>query len=88
MPRPCLGCGRRIQGGSYCGGCAPGRVRGRAGQQIRVAVLQAFAYRCADCGAEAVPLEVHHIDREVTNNAVGNLLPLCRPCHARAGRLR
>jgi len=42
-------------------------------------------YECADCGrAEAELLEsfeVHHIDGDVSNNCVENLVGLCQVCH-------
>jgi 5-methylcytosine-specific restriction endonuclease McrA len=35
-----------------------------------------------------VALEIHHRDHDVENNAATNLVPLCKPCHARAGQRR
>lgn len=47
---------------------------------------RAFAHyppECADCGWNLVDdvLEVHHIDRDRTNNVVENLKILCPTCH-------
>ena len=42
-------------------------------------------YNCPDCGRGQEQLrsgfEVHHIDGDPTNNKIGNLVALCRPCH-------
>lgn len=42
-------------------------------------------YNCPDCGRGEGQLrsgfEVHHIDGDPTNNKIGNLVALCRPCH-------
>jgi hypothetical protein len=46
-------------------------VRARS-QLVRAGVLRAFAYRCAECGAIGVPLEVHHRDGDHTNNRFSN----------------
>ena len=42
---------------------------------------------CECCGnstwnGQQIPLEVHHIDGDKTNNALTNLLMLCPNCHA------
>ncbi len=37
---------------------------------------------CAHCGALEL-IEVHHIDRDITNNSLDNLQPLCKDCHKR-----
>jgi 5-methylcytosine-specific restriction endonuclease McrA len=85
VKRPCIQCGELIDSGSHCAAhrwpSSPSRLRGRRWQAIRKAVLQVFAYRCAECGAEGVPLEVHHRDHDQTNNAIPNLTVLCRSCH-------
>lgn len=44
-------------------------------------------HRCEDCGREEwkdeeIPLEVHHIDGDRTNNDYDNLQLLCCNCHA------
>lgn len=38
--------------------------------------------QCDECGGSQL-LSVHHIDRNIRNNAAGNLRTLCSPCHAR-----
>ena len=86
---PCLTCGKPTGGNSHCREHllwpkSPGRLRGRAGQKLRGQLLTAFANRCASCGA-AGPLEMHHRDHNHLNNAMSNLIPLCRSCHAKAG---
>lgn len=47
--------------------------------------------RCAFCGAEnlqpnprtgsKVVLTVHHLDKDIKNNSILNLVPLCQQCH-------
>ena len=42
---------------------------------------------CEECGLEMwqnqpIPLEIHHIDGDRTNNCVDNLMILCPNCHA------
>jgi len=48
---PCLRCKRLQRDGSYCRACRPrphdpGRLRGRAGQELRARVLASFAHSC------------------------------------------
>ena len=50
-------------------------------KKIRDALLVEFGHRCAKCGSDKP--QVHHIDEDATNNASGNLLPLCPNCHIR-----
>jgi 5-methylcytosine-specific restriction endonuclease McrA len=47
----------------------------------RQGLLKSRGYRCEDCGATGGPLEVHHRDHDPTNNAPGNHVILCAPCH-------
>ena len=35
---------------------------------------------CAICGGLEM-IEIHHIDRDITNNSLNNLQPLCKNCH-------
>jgi 5-methylcytosine-specific restriction endonuclease McrA len=52
--------------------------------------LRSFG-RCAYCGAQnhkdnprtgsKVVLTVHHLDKDIGNNSVLNLVPLCQQCH-------
>ena len=89
LPRPCLKCGLPVVGASYHPSCKPrpyepGRLRGRQLQELNACVLAAFGHCCARCGATGVPVEVHHRDHNHLNNSFENLVPLCRPCHAKA----
>jgi HNH endonuclease len=89
VKRPCLKCERPIPSGSYCPQCKPrphdpGRLRGSRGQKLRKAMLAAYGYRCAECGASGVRLEVHHMNGDETDNSPGNLVVLCKKHHARA----
>ena len=90
--RPCIGCRRLIPSGSYCPSCkaerfpsSPDRLRGGAWMKRRRLILNAYEWRCAACDAMLVPLEIHHLNHDHTDNRWENTVPLCRPCHARAG---
>jgi len=50
-------------------------------KKVRDSVLDEYNHRCAICGSDRPHL--HHIDENHSNNAVGNLLPLCPNCHLR-----
>lgn len=48
---------------------------------------------CDECGlenwlGEQIPLEIHHIDGERTNNSLNNLRLLCNNCHAQTENWR
>lgn len=54
-------------------------------RRVRAMVL-AREPRCRDCAAAGrvtLANEVHHIDGNPRNNALDNLMPLCKPCHSR-----
>ena len=36
--------------------------------------------KCDKCGTDR-KIEIHHKDRDITNNSVDNLIPLCKNCH-------
>ena len=50
--------------------------------------LERDKYSCKDCGVKEVELLVHHLDEsrklgiKNMNNDLGNLITLCRKCHA------
>jgi hypothetical protein len=52
---------------------------------VRPAVLARDGYRCRDCGATGVPLEVDHLDRIADggplNAPMHRLETVCVPCH-------
>ena len=50
-------------------------------------VIEERGHRCERCGGgtwqgEPMPLELHHVDGDRTNNALDNLRLLCPNCHA------
>ena len=52
-------------------------------------MFQKYNCKCAQCGwgeinptTHRIPLEVHHIDGDYTNNAENNLILLCPNCHS------
>jgi 5-methylcytosine-specific restriction endonuclease McrA len=50
-------------------------------KQLRARVFAVYGRRCADCGRSGVPLEVHHVNGDPTDNRIQNTIPLCRDCH-------
>ena len=40
-----------------------------------------YGRRCRDCGRSDVPLEVHHVNGDPTDNRTRNTIPLCHDCH-------
>jgi 5-methylcytosine-specific restriction endonuclease McrA len=48
----------------------------------REAILKRDNYKCTVCG-NMEPLIVHHKDRDRSHNDIGNLITLCRACHAK-----
>ena len=56
---------------------------------IRRYLLEKHNYKCEKCGwgeknefIGTIPLEIHHIDGDYTNNKEGNLQVLCPNCHS------
>jgi 5-methylcytosine-specific restriction endonuclease McrA len=83
VKRACLRCGALTEG-SYCREHQPRRPRGRHLARLRVRVFATYGHRCADCGRSGVPLEVHHVNGDPTDNRIRNTIPLCRDCHHQA----
>ena len=52
-------------------------------RDYRERAFAAYDPECADCGWNLIDdvLEVHHKDRDRTNNDVANLIILCPTCH-------
>jgi hypothetical protein len=69
---------------SYCPEHKPWRPRGRHNAKLRQRTFAIHGRRCADCGRTDVPLEVHHVDGDPTDNAIRNTIPLCVDCHRKA----
>jgi hypothetical protein len=80
MRRPCIGCGRLIERGSYCSRCYP-RGTSWTQEKFRRATLALTGGRCARCGSTD-RVQAHH-DPAVENGGgsaqVGT--PLCWRCH-------
>ena len=56
-----------------------GHLSHRCDGQYLVALVR-DSLRCQECGSEQ-ELEVHHKDVDEYNNALKNLVTLCKPCH-------
>ena len=50
--------------------------------QYRTALVSALGGECEECGTKE-SLEIHHIDRDRSNNSYENLELLCFDCHRR-----
>lgn len=81
--KPCLTCGT-LSESSYCKAHEPWRPRGRVNRQLRDRVFGAYGYCCHECGRSDLPLEVHHVNGDPTDNRIANTIPLCRDCHHKA----
>ena len=57
-----------------------GRSYSKAFDVARLAAFKRDNWKCLACGAPAVI--GHHMDEDVTNNAMENIASLCRTCHA------
>jgi 5-methylcytosine-specific restriction endonuclease McrA len=57
---------------SYCLEHQPRRPRGRQLAWLRTRVFAVYGRRCADCGRSDVPLEVHHLNGDPTDNRIRN----------------
>lgn len=58
-----------------------------SGSTLKKALLKNRSYKCEKCNRDdwdgvPIPLQVHHIDGNNTNNSNDNLLLLCANCHA------
>lgn len=50
--------------------------------EFRLAVLEAYSYQCAHCGAVGVPLQVHHFHYVTLGwEDFDDVVALCVPCH-------
>jgi hypothetical protein len=56
--------------------------------RLRARVFAVYGRRCFECGRSDVPLEAHHVNGDPTDNAIGNLIPLCGDCHRSPGMHR
>lgn len=63
-------------------------VNGNISRYVRRYMFELAGYKCSKCGwAERhpitgnIPLQIHHIDGNCTNNKIKNLQVLCPNCH-------
>lgn len=50
-------------------------------RRYSVIIIHIYDYSCVICGLSSAGLEIHHIDKNIENNAGTNLVPLCKCCH-------
>lgn len=65
------------------------RGKGQLSAYIRSYIFKINNYRCSKCGwgeknqfSNRVPLEIHHLDSNTSNNSIENLQLLCPNCHS------
>lgn len=51
-------------------------------ESISAEILFLCRNTCCICGAQLVHLQIHHIDKDPSNNDIDNLIVLCLNCHA------
>ena len=59
----------------------------KRGSKMALPLIQMRGHKCENCGCskwcdELIPLQVHHIDGDRSNNSLENLKLLCPNCHA------
>ena len=66
-----------------------GSINGLLSSHIRRYMIEKYGEKCGECGwnnrhliTGHVPLAVHHVDGDWTNNREENLILLCPNCHA------
>ena len=55
-------------------------------RELRKLVCKRDGFKCMECGRSSNTrnfLQVHHIDYDVTNNDLSNLITLCNVCHGK-----
>ena len=73
----------------------PPRPNGVINKVLRILLIDKAGNKCSRCGwseinefTNRVPLEVHHVDGDFTNNVISNLIILCPNCHALTSNYR
>ena len=61
---------------------APGRLHWRPWEHLWVRVFNRQGYRCS-CGCGGLPVEVHDVNGDRTDNRIENLSGLTTECHLR-----
>ncbi|WP_409268704.1 HNH endonuclease signature motif containing protein [Massilia sp. BHUDP2] len=60
------------------------RIRHPVSNALRFEVLYEAARTCCVCRIPGLPVEIHHIDQDPSNNSIDNLVVICRNCHDEA----
>lgn len=53
----------------------------------RIRILNNNNWECQFCFNKSENMEIHHLDKDRTNNCDNNLIPLCRNCHRKLHKL-
>lgn len=54
---------------------------------MRGVVIWLYDYKCGLCQKKPKKIEVHHINKNSSDNRIENLMPLCKPCHKLAHKM-
>lgn len=60
------------------------KTRGKIPQKVVDELMFRNRHRCCVCREPEKHVQIHHIDGDSSNNAMGNLAVLCLGCHSRA----
>lgn len=47
----------------------------------RELIIYKYGYKCANCNIKTSNIEVHHKNKNIDDNNINNLIPLCKQCH-------
>ena len=66
---------------NWNGGSSYGPYGSEFTRELKQQIKESYKFICQLCDQESDKLDIHHIDYNKKNNALDNLIPLCKTCH-------